>query len=377
MSNKIGNDYIDNAINELVAVLGIKEKISPIPLFYDLQKGDVEECIKKIATCLGLPIKINLSYVTGYENQGTFGKNFTVGGNSTGERFESTKIVETGGEERGTQGISAQVLIPEDLPFYGSSRLNGYPIQIKISKSCLDYHKTFITMISHELSHVLLKSIASKEAHNDYYADLTSLLLGFSDLVWDGRKTSNTTSKSDFLTTTYTTQTGSYGYLNDEQFNYAYEKINKILDDNVSKKELLLTKIRDFENKHKLYGKYVSLFKESLAPIKSGKKIIKTDNDKITALSNPTMLEDADLFNNKNKDRVAKLYKYYYGLAHYTKHNVDILNKNTENTSTFIRELKDKITLMRKNIKILAGYNNIFNKLKINIRYFGIGINVS
>lgn len=368
MSNKIGNDYIDNAINKLVAVLGVKEKINPTPLFNDLVNEKIKECIKKIAVYLGLPIEIDLSYVSDDYKQSISGEGFSMGEGGSAERFDSSALVETNDVGEGSEGITAQVLIPQDLPFFGSSRLNGYPIKVKISKNCLNHHKTFIAMMSHELSHILLKSIASKEADNEIYTDITPLILGFSDFIWDGRKTSKTTSESGLLQTTYTTHTTTYGYLNDNQFNYAYKKISRILEGNIYKKDLLLTEIQSFEKKHKLYEKCVNLYKDSL-------KLIKSNDDEITALSSPSLLDDIDLFNNKNKERLEKLKKYHSSFTHYTKHNTDVLNKNTENTSTFVRELKDKITLIKKNIKILAGYNNFFIKLKMNIRYFGLCIN--
>ncbi len=59
----IDNNYISNAIDELVGLLGIKEEIPILPTHRSLDTRNVKLYIEYIANYLGLPIIINLSHV--------------------------------------------------------------------------------------------------------------------------------------------------------------------------------------------------------------------------------------------------------------------------------------------------------------------------
>jgi Zn-dependent peptidase ImmA (M78 family) len=68
--------------------------------------------------------------------------------------------------------------------------LNNFPINVWISENCKDKPETFMTIMAHELSHVLLHSLRHKEMDNEIYTDITAILLGFS-VVIKKRKKSN------------------------------------------------------------------------------------------------------------------------------------------------------------------------------------------
>ena len=355
----IGTDYIENAINELVELLGIKKNIDSRPLLNLLRKGDIKGCIKNIALFLGLPIEIDLSYVSEKDIE---------------DRFESSDLVKTDYRGMGTEGIVAQVLIPKDIPFYGNSRLNGYPIKVKVSKNCVDHPETMISVISHELSHILLATIASKYKENEIYTDLTPLILGFSNVVSVGRKTVKVTTDYAPQVTTTNTQTTSYGYLDDKQFDFACAKINKTLEKDVSQKKLLHQKILRFEKIHNLSNKYLNLFKELLVYFHSHKNINleQKDSERFISFFNVSFFDDINLLNDKNKDRIEKLKKYYSNLEQQTKYNRNVLNKNTDNTLSFIHDLENKTNRIKSDIKILIKYLNLSGKIKACIKYFSI-----
>ncbi len=96
---------------------------------------------------LGLPIRITLSYVS---------KEFRLGNT---EGFRSSGLSRTDWTGRGVDGITAQVSIPDYLPLYGSVALAGYPISVRVSENCLERPETFLAIMAHELSHVLLRSL--------------------------------------------------------------------------------------------------------------------------------------------------------------------------------------------------------------------------
>jgi hypothetical protein len=105
---RVDNKYISNAIDELVGFLGIKENIAVETVLKPLHNGNTKECIEKIANQLGLPIAVKLLI---------------------GESFESRDLVTTNDAGQGTEGITAQVSIPDGLPFYGTSAMQSFPIR--------------------------------------------------------------------------------------------------------------------------------------------------------------------------------------------------------------------------------------------------------
>lgn len=65
MENEVDNNYISRAIDELVATLGVKEQVLAKSFHKPFGFGsDTKKCIKDIAKYLGLPIEINLSYIS-------------------------------------------------------------------------------------------------------------------------------------------------------------------------------------------------------------------------------------------------------------------------------------------------------------------------
>ena len=184
MDSNIDNKYISNAIDELINVLGIKERIPLEIIRKPFHAGNIKGCIENIANYLGLPIIVNLSYVpAGYQQR------------NSGNGFESSALATTDHTSRGVKGITAQVSIPSYLPLYGTSGLQGFPISVKISDNCRRYPQTFVAVMAHELSHIVLHSLRHKEKDNEFYTDLTAMILGFSNVMRNGRKVIETREK--------------------------------------------------------------------------------------------------------------------------------------------------------------------------------------
>lgn len=230
MDNKLDNDYISNAIEELIKVVGIKEDYTFSPFTKLLKAKKIEEAIQLVASHLRLPIKIQLSYVS--DKYDPLQEN----------KFESSQLTKTGHDGKGVGGITAQVYIPSYLPPFGSQALQNLPIKVKVSKDCTKYQSSFIAVIAHELSHILLASLNSKHKDNEIYTDLTPMILGFSNIIRDGRttveektgydpvitSTDKNGTRSGHMESRKFTSTTTYGYLTDEQFVFAEDKIASI-----------------------------------------------------------------------------------------------------------------------------------------------------
>jgi len=156
MFDRLSNDDITTALNELISCFGVKEDMPSDGLLDLLRKKKAEESVQELATRLGLPIRINLSYVP---------KDFRRGNTNI---FGSSALARTDWTGRGIEGITAQVSIPQDLPMFGTSGLQDYVIKVRVSENCHAHPDTFVAIMAHELSHVLLASLRSphKESYN-------------------------------------------------------------------------------------------------------------------------------------------------------------------------------------------------------------------
>src|SRR5437016_4185939 len=139
-----GHEDIRKAITELVSTFGVKEPVDDKEILSFIHIGNVKQAIKLIAINLGLPIEVQLSYAP---------KAYSP---DSGAVFNSSQVVPTDERGRGIGGITAQVLIPDGLPLYGTSAMSNLPVQVRVSENCADKPATFVTVMAHELSHIVL-----------------------------------------------------------------------------------------------------------------------------------------------------------------------------------------------------------------------------
>lgn len=98
------------------------------------------------------------------------------------------------------------------LPLYGSPSFNNFKILIFIFRWLTNYPlETFLFCIAHELTHVVLDAIRHPLQNNEVAVDLAAMLFGFSDVIKVGRRVNGSLC----------------GYLNDHQFQIAYQEIKK------------------------------------------------------------------------------------------------------------------------------------------------------
>lgn len=224
MLDTLSNADVLGALAEIIDSLGVKEEVPCDDLVSLLYSEDTESCVQRLATRLGLPVRINLSFVPkGYRRSSTNG-------------FRSHALARTDWTGRGVEGIIAQVSIPEKLPLFGSSSLQGYPIHVRVSENCCAHPHTFIALMAHELSHVLLACLWSPHKESELHTDLVPIVLGFREAVRRGRKTSESTTSGDLITTRTTT----YGYLTDAHFDLACSHVNKVLAEHRRERKRLL-----------------------------------------------------------------------------------------------------------------------------------------
>lgn len=225
MYNQLNDSDIVDCVHELVKDFGVREDINPHSLLMLLKQDKDQECITSIAAYLGLPIKVQLSYMSTDDDS-----------EMTTESIQPSYEVpmSIGGK------VAAIIFIPKSIPEYGSSALVNFPINVRITRGCHKQPETFITCIAHELSHVLLHSMRSPKSSAELYVDLLPMVFGFTLIIEKGRKVISTTSDWN----EHTTQTTIYGYLSDSQFRCARDAVHFILDNHLKNKKQLLLKIK-------------------------------------------------------------------------------------------------------------------------------------
>jgi len=349
----IDNDYISNAIDELVSLLGTKEEISTAVTHRSLDTRNAKLLIENIANYLGLPIVINLSYVPA---------NYQAG--NTGNRFESSALAATDHDGRGIQGITAQVSIPSYLSLYGTSGLQGFPISVKISDNCLKYRETFMAIMAHELSHIVLHSLLHREKDNEYYIDLTAMILGFSVIMLNGRKTVETREK--FMSTE--TLTTTYGYLSDEQFYFAFNKISEIRKKNINLKKKLLKKLTVFRKQLYSYKKELLKFNKFVEYLDENqrKRIRREDAAVIVSFHQVDYAESFRIVIRGNEGKLKEINDCCVGLTHYTQPRLNSLQQFSKEIDTLISDLKREFNLLNKDVRILGKHVGFLYKWKIN-----------
>lgn len=349
--SRVDNKYISHAIDELISLLGIKEHIPTGIILKPLRSGKVKESVEKIADYLGLPIVVNLSF---------------------SDKFETRSLATTDYSGRGVEGITAQVSIPGHLPFYGTSGLKNFPIRIKISDNCQRYPETFMAIMAHELSHILLHSLMHKEKDNEFYTDLTAMILGFSNVLRGGRKVVETEEYYASIETTTTT----YGYLSDEQFNFAFNKIDKILKKSIDSyndlKGKALQKLTTYRKQLSSYKKQLFRFNRFMECLdkNQNKRIGKEDAVKIVVFHQPDYDAKFTVALRSNEEKFKEINDFCVGLLkntrHYGQQRLNALQVFHEKIDTLISDLKKESDLLNNDVNTLKKYIGFIPKLKIN-----------
>lgn len=226
MLEELSNKDIAVALDEVIACVGVREEMPYRDLLVLLRKNDPQGCAQEIAARLRLPIHINLSFVKPGSADG----------------FRTTALAQI---SRVSHGIAATVEMPQHLPMFGTSGLQGYPIRVRVTENCYQHPKTFVAILVHELSHLLLASLYHPKKDSELHTDLVPIALGFRDVVRRGRKAIRSNTSGNLIST----QTTTYGYLTDSQFDYACDYVRAILKRHQQAKDRLAELIAQLQRK--------------------------------------------------------------------------------------------------------------------------------
>lgn len=346
MFENLSTDDISVAIDELIGCLGFREERPYQDLLTLLEKKDTQGCVQEIAVRLGLPIRINLSYVP---------KDFRP--TDTGG-FQSSSLSRTDWTGHGLDGITAQVFIPSFLPLFGSSSLTGYAISVRVSENCFERPETFVAVMAHELSHVLLRSLCHPQKDSELHTDLVPILLGFRECVRKGRKNVQYATAAG-RTTTHTT---TYGYLTDQQFEFACQKLTAILQQHARDKEQLLQLVKQVRRKLCRAKKDLASFRDCLLYLDRhlATRITEQDAHRIVQFHTWDYTSDwesgiaqAEVELESSDTSVHTLTRYTSSTTEQLRERKVSLDLDSEKLDQVAKAVRDDLKILRRNVGII------------------------
>jgi len=364
MDNDISIEWINKKTLELENSFGVKEPFDNSKIIDCLNHNNVDKAIHLIAEYLGLPIKITIEYVPN-DYQST----------NIHNQFHSTHLTKFNTNNDSGGGIFAQVGIPSNIPFLFSNEFKNYPITIKINEDCKLHPKTFTTVIAHELTHVFLYSLKHAEKDNEFCTDLTAMILGFNNIFKDGRKlVTKTEKKHDSIsnTITTTTWTRTHGYLNDEQFNHAYNQISNILNTKRNHK-------KQFAKLFKKFNKQLENYQNTIVKISRYKTKLNLDKKPVISFedaSKATMFFQTGYMNkyddiiSQSKNEQKKIQFFLKNFNQYNDFQIKQISAFKNNLRKCLNQINNSNSEISSLLKILRNYVSLFNRIKISILCF-------
>ena len=350
MDNQVSIEEINSWINDLTGTLGIKEYAPRDKFVALLRSGATKECIEGIANYLELPIRVDLDFVHTCSKANGFDHN--------SDGFQSTTLVKTDSRGRGNAGITAQVSIPSWLPPYGSPSLRNYPIHVKVSEDCQDYTDSFVAVMAHELSHIVLASLSHPEKDNEFYTDLTAMVLGFALITKHGRRVSVVRTSGN----QQITKTTTYGYLSDSQFEFAYNKIAGLLKGHLKQKKELRRQLNTLKKDWARSKKKFADFREFSACLDKnvGRRINAKDGLRIVQFHQPGYADEHAKALDSVEKVVAESEQPVLEIVHHTKATTALMKKRAEELTrvqvtlaSLSQNLTEDTRVLRRNLPLL------------------------
>jgi len=348
--DRISNADIRGAVDELTHSLGVREEVTLGNLLAMLGRKEVEQCVQRMAKLIGLPVRIVLTYVA------------AGGGGTAGEAFESSALANTDSTGRGTEGITAQVTLPSDLPLYGTAGLENYPIRVRVSSNCCSHPYTFIAIMAHELSHVLLASLTHQHRDSELHTDLVAILLGFGQAVQRGRKIVEET----VVDRVKHTKTTTFGYLNDSQFSYAYRYIADIRLTYRTKRQQLAIQLDKIVERYEYSIKLLKIFSEHIQYLDTTtpQRMDERDARRIVELHAIDPKDDWYRRLDSVRSMCAKAQKLTQNLDHYTTRTIDQIEEYAQSLRIASSRLEVITTEIKSDVQTLARYVGFMRRLR-------------
>jgi hypothetical protein len=245
---------------------------------------------------------------------------------------------------------------------FGTSGLQGYPIQVRVSENCHAHPDSFVAIMAHELSHVLLASLWSTHKDSELHADLVPIILGFRDVVRRGRKTIESTISGN----TTTTQTTTYGYLTDSQFEFACDYVTGLLHRHSRDKKRLLKGVEQVQRKLRKATRSLATFRDYFRylDIHPPKRMRKEHAERVVQLHGQDYSREWENCITDVRTIMERAESFARAVSHYTSSAVEQLKTHTRELELASDQLDQVIEAITKDKKILRRYVGSFYRLR-------------
>ena len=328
----MNNSEIKKALNELLPTFGVRCSVNQSKLLQLIESKKLDEAIKEIAVSMGLPIKIIISFVT----------------------------------EENNDGAPARVLIPLKIPKYGSSELVNFPIHIQICNVSIKTPTSLLTVLAHEISHVVLYSNQHIGKDDEYYTDLTAMLMGYARIMKSGRKAVKSTSTNTRNEIISYTETIEYGYLSDNNFNYALKMIESYVKQIKHSESVLLRKVSMLSKRLSKADDLIKIINNYLSylAINQNQRIQSNDAQKIVTYHSPSFFDSLVSTLENGRRLVENIIVYVDSDKTYSARDVDLIQRYNGLFEEANMQLSVQTKLFEDSLKVLRKYVSISSRLK-------------
>ena len=343
-------EFLDSAIDDLYNTIGVKDNMSFYSVYSIYSESWIKWLCRKIAQELWLNVNLDIKY-------------------ATWNNFKTTQLHTYSDWD---SWICAQVDIPDGIGNYNFDTIRGYIISIILSPYIeKDNILWFSVVMAHELSHIVLHLIKHAQRENEYYTDLTAMMLWFNEIYNNWRKKTKETDSYVVGNIRHTnTSAVTYWYLDDIDFGYASSKIQFLLDQDKLHRDILRKRGDRLEKMIYKISKYITIFNKKLTKLS-----IKLWINSITNLQkyfDVTYIQKYETTIYKAREIINKINNLLIKDCK-TKKWLDIIIESTKNIEIFIAKVNKEKKQLKDDVIILSTSKHRFiitkflRKLLINI----------
>jgi hypothetical protein len=290
-----------------------------------------------MALSMGLPIKIKISYVAEINNGGS----------------------------------PAKIFIPADLPLYSSPDMINYSVKMQICKTSIKTPSSLLGILAHELAHIVLYSKRHIKKDDEHYTDLVAMLMGYAKIMKFGRKVKKSTvsisDKNNVTTTTTHTNTITYGYLSDKNFDFAFKMIESYLKKQIFTKTILMQKNLEYKNNLNKTDKLHDLVKYFLNCLskKTRKKVNPIDAQKLVIYYTPSYFDTYISTREAGYKLAANIIKYCNAIKIYTAKDIENIHKYSKQLDNANQALLGQDNQLRTMLSVIKKYVSFIYRFRV------------
>jgi hypothetical protein len=208
-----------------------------------------------------------------------------------------------------------------------------------------------------------LRSLAHPESDNEIYTDLAAMVLGFSNVIQEGRKLVSRTHRGNWVET----QTTTFGYLDDKQFDFALSRVNALLTDCRGLKKKVVGLSERLFGDCQEGGRMLARFGEALAYLDSHQErpIKKSDAVLLVGFHRPGYTEPTEVALRGCRQVAEEASREVRALSCYTRGVLASLQHALERLTSSSKELATHLVRLRADCKVAERNVGLLGRMRL------------